>query len=865
MLALLDRIIQKFRVFVFFWLIIFPSVAISGVFTFDKVDFQQELNGGKIGSWSQLIFEVKNPRVDGRSYLGREKIRFSIDTDLAKNYNRTAIRFNNSWLTSRVYQSRQKTEAYIGSGKLSGAQKSDLATLTVFERTALAWIIVNSDELIAHALNSSVNVLFAPLSRPHWSNYLSKGVFEKNLRKNFGLVSEIRYLIRDHDDYAKHNKFLLKNKIQPGLVKLGYYRGAIDGLIGPATITAIKKLEKNYSVFPDGILIDPRELNFLAGGLDDLNSPLMKKQQLQNVSSSRPLLHISAAHFPNYKTPNTIQDIKVDISFKWLAKDHFFKINGHYDKINRVYTAADFCFILNEIPNTESACIDHSFYLQDAFNFKAYLKTIAKEDLNRERYKCKIVQDRYSEILKAISENEFITRLYESKRTDYILGAKRCIEYIDELKLGGSVIAENNTANGEADTLRSQVEKLKKSFQLKSILVDQITKQKDIAEKASTARQEVAKQLSLDIRRLETHKELQMQTIKRKNEQILFLEEQVSIAQSNSDNGEVSVLENEIKSVTGNLNKLLNKYDAQTIELNDAKTNLSVAMEQAVAYGADQTELELALKEKVNEISALTLEFRDAENLSSKLQSTLSSAEAKLKDDAAAFKIRIADLEAKVASLTTELSERTSLNVEPPKGFILSEDWFQYKQWITPSQMRFCSILHEYEIAKQEAASSGNQLLQNIAIRDRDSDVAALLNVSRSGQDGFRSWVSVVESVFAMDAMNPSSGKVELAAGVILKTPCNVTLGTGRVIDQIGNAASEFKYLAFDGDLIFSQLTSVRRGDPVLFDGTFERSKTGASEMFVTNKLGKEEKLEAYDRPADAPDMFVNITYLAKL
>tara|TARA_B110000211_G_scaffold183997_1_gene208597 strand:- start:1012 stop:2937 length:1926 start_codon:yes stop_codon:yes gene_type:complete len=641
MLALIVQIIQKIKVVVFFWVTIFPSVAISGVFTFDKVEFLEEQNGGKIGSWSQLIFEVQNPRVDGRSYLGQEKIRFSIG------HNKTDIKFSNSWLTSRVYLSTKSPVAYIGGDKLRWEEKNDLKTLTPFEWTALAWIIVNSDELIGHALNSPVNVLFAPLSRPHWSNYLSKGVFEKNLRKNFGLVSEIRYLIKDHDDYAKHNKTLLKNKIQPGLAKLGYYSGAIDGLIGPATVTAIKKLEKEFGLFPDGILIEPRELNLLAGG-----------------------------------------------------------------------------------------------------------------------------------------------------------GGS------DDLKLGESVAAENYTADSEASTLRSQVESLRESLKRKSILVDQITKQKDSVEKASAARQEVVTQLSLDIRKLEDVSKL---TVKRKNERILLLEE------------------------------------------------------QALAYRADQTDLELALGEKSSEISALTLEFRAAKNLNSKLQSTLSRVEEKLKNDAETLKIRIAGLEVQVASLTTELSESISLNVEPSQSFTLSEDWSQYKQWITPSQMRFCSILHEYEIAKEEAASSGNQLLQNIAIKNRDSNIAALLNASRSGQDGFRSWVSVVKSVFAIDAINPSSGKVELAAGVILKTPCNITLGTGRVIDQIGNATSEFKYLAFDGDLIFSQLTSVRRGDPVLFDGSFERSTTGASEKFVTNEFGKEQKLEAYDRPTDAPDMFVNITYLAKL
>ena len=85
------------------------------------------------------------------------------------------------------------------------------------------------------------------------------------------------------------------------------------------------------------------------------------------------------------------------------------------------------------------------------------------------------------------------------------------------------------------------------------------------------------------------------------------------------------------------------------------------------------------------------------------------------------------------------------------------------------------------------------------------------------------------------------------------------------MLDTADAAKSEFKYLAFEGDLIFSQLASVRRGDPVLFDGSFARSEAGSSEMFITNELGEEERLEAYEKPEDAPDMFVDITYLAKL
>ena len=254
----------------------------------------------------------------------------------------------------------------------------------------------------------------------------------------------------------------------------------------------------------------------------------------------------------------------------------------------------------------------------------------------------------------------------------------------------------------------------------------------------------------------------------------------------------------------------------------------------------------------------------------SSLQSEVELLTSKLKSDSKTYEKKIGDLENKISTLSQQLEiaqNQITASPDKPKEFVLSEEWQQYKQWITPSQMRFCTILHEYEIAREESANSGNQLLQNMAIKQRDKDISALLTSSRSGQagEGFRNWVSIVQSVFAMDSVNPDTGSTELAAGVILETPCGISVGTGRVLDALGTTKSEFKYLAFEGDLIFSQLASVRRGDPVLFDGSFARSEAGSSEMFITNELGEEQRLEAYEKPYDAPDMFVDISYLAKL
>ncbi|MDB4039403.1 hypothetical protein N9490_03025 [Planktomarina temperata] len=298
---------------------------------------------------------------------------------------------------------------------------------------------------------------------------------------------------------------------------------------------------------------------------------------------------------------------------------------------------------------------------------------------------------------------------------------------------------------------------------------------------------------------------------------------------------------------------------------NAMESQLSTALENLETYQLDLRNLEGILIRKDEENDNLVLRVSNEQVQNEKLRDALSQQQTDLENIIQEYEIRIADLEAEVLSLTAEVDERSTAPLTQRTRFELSKDWQVYKEWISPSQMRFCGILHDYEIAKREAALSGNQLLQNMAIKDRDKDIEALLSDSRNGQDGFRNWVSVVESVFAMNAFNPTSEEIELAAGVILKTPCNITLGTGRILDESGQSTSKFKYLAFDGDLIFSQLASVRRGDPVLFDGSFEKSASGGSEMIITNELGVSEKIDEYTKPADAPDMFVNIYYLVKL
>ena len=628
-----------YALFAFTFLVSTAGSVYADVFSFDEVKFERENSGGGTPQWSQLRFKVVGPRVSGRIY--KKVLSFTIDTSNTLKYNRTDIRFKEDWLLNkRWFNSTSKEDAYLGSRPFTTLEKREIFLLSSDERVVLAWIITNASELIEFAINT--DRIKKNSSLMQWKRMRKNGFFEDNLRKHFGTIPGIAKQINERDNYARHTPFLLKNRIQPALKQLGYYNGAIDGIIGRGTRRAIKDFERTQDIFPDGILRSRAELDLLKSAIAKKGSQSQVVRQAINVDKG-------------------IQDPQV----LELRK----KLEASEKRIE-------------------------------------YLSKLARTRLD-------LLKDAKKEIDKVESKNS---------------------------KLNANLLAVNKKLHAEEQTvrhLRNQLSDLKKAGNPEKL---------NATEKALLAKQQ--KVLSL------------------------------------------------------------------------------------------QSEVEL---------------------LTSKLKSQSTTYEKKL-----------GDLENKISTLSQELEiaqNQITASPDKPKEFVLSEEWQQYKQWITPSQMRFCNILHEYEIAREESANSGNQLLQNIAIKQRDKDISALLTSSRAGQsgEGFRNWVSIVQSVFAMDAVNPKSGNTELAAGVILETPCGISVGTGRVLDTLGAAKSEFKYLAFEGDLIFSQLASVRRGDPVLFDGSFARSEAGSSEMFITNELGEEQKLEAYEKPDDAPDMFVDISFLAKL
>ena len=145
-------------------------------------------------------------------------------------------------------------------------------------------------------------------------------------------------------------------------------------------------------------------------------------------------------------------------------------------------------------------------------------------------------------------------------------------------------------------------------------------------------------------------------------------------------------------------------------------------------------------------------DLRNVENANNSLKNDLSQARTKinslndkldvLRNSASA---EFAKAVAKIAMLEVELkkSENKFAELEKQKnstkngqqrGFVLSSEWDELKQWITPQQIRFCTILSDYDHEKVSAQESGNQLKQNLAIDNRDSDIDALL-LGRNSQE----------------------------------------------------------------------------------------------------------------------------------
>jgi len=351
-----------------------------------------------------------------------------------------------------------------------------------------------------------------------------------------------------------------------------------------------------------------------------------------------------------------------------------------------------------------------------------------------------------------------------------------------------------------------------------------------------------------------------------------------------NDNSSLQKLETEINVLKRNNEYFANLASDRLVEISKLKAKVAVQPDDGQLKKRADFLGELARKrleriaDLVKEVENLEKKTQEVQDLQQKtdfldelaakrlkrinvLQGDLSSAKKEL-DSVKKEKDDLTDI---VANLETEIAALDELSARENKSkFKLSEDWSMLERWVPAQQLRFCSILSEYSVAADEAAASMNQLKQNAAVTLRDENMQALLLPSPSGANSlFQNWIAKVEKVFVINLENGGIG-----AGIVLRTPCEVTIGSGaQVVNEAGSfKIEEFRAIALPDEPIFKQLEQLSNGDTVIINGGFITYVDGKDQSkFITNVDGIKKRLVESERPDNAPDYFVDITYLSQL
>ena len=351
-----------------------------------------------------------------------------------------------------------------------------------------------------------------------------------------------------------------------------------------------------------------------------------------------------------------------------------------------------------------------------------------------------------------------------------------------------------------------------------------------------------------------------------------------------NDNSSLQKLETEINVLKRNNEYFANLASDRLVEISKLKAKVAVQPDDGQLKKRADFLGELARKrleriaDLVKEVENLEKKTQEVQDLQQKtdfldelaakrlkrinvLQGDLSSAKKEL-DSVKKEKDDLTDI---VANLETEIAALDELSARENKSkFKLSEDWSMLERWVPAQQLRFCSILSEYSVAADEAAASMNQLKQNAAVTLRDENMQALLLPSPSGANSlFQNWIAKVEKVFVINLDNGGIG-----AGIVLRTPCEVTIGSGaQVVNEAGSfKIEEFRAIALPDEPIFKQLEQLSNGDTVIINGGFITYGDGKDlSKFITNVDGIKKRLVESERPDNAPDYFVDITYLSQL
>jgi hypothetical protein len=866
--------------------IFMPFGAQADILTFDSILSKGENNGDKnnSGSWTTLSFKILNPVIGTRRYLNRSSISFAIDSDRNINRTRSDIRIGTDWLRNRKFKSANNkwNSVWVGTGSLNGVQVADLRTFDNDEKVVFAWIIANSDELINYSLSKHKNM--PKRSRLTWERMARGQKFERNVRRFLG--ASARAELKQYDNFS-HSKLILKNTIQPKLKLLNYYNGAIDGIGGPKTTKAIKAFEKANGLLVDGKLFG-KERALLVSLANQKSTP---KKIFANKTSGQA---------NNDKDQNAeIAKLKKRIDRTSVRISALIKENNNLkSKINKAKQSNSSWdddlkntvrgqknIILQMRKRISSLMKERNKLLADkSGGSNKYLISTLENQLNT-------LQIRYDVILK---QRDKFRKAATQGGTNLSATADNQRNIIKTLRERiSSLTKERNTLLSEQYIALEGQDKLKESETRITNLVSEIAQFKSsikyLRNKFTELQKENNKlQVSLDSSLGNSSADKNQLSKLQNKYQKLYIE-------NNDIKIDFDKLDRKYKQLASGL-KAKNNKDTEKLQRLNEELSLSLQKQKILAYDAISQKSEFERKLKIAQTETMELnsqinDFSNIANANSTLKNDLSQARSqinslnnKLNASKNSASAELAKTEARIAMLEEELKKSKNKFAELEKqkslatngqqrGFVLSSEWDELKQWITPQQIRFCTILSDYDLEKVSAQESGNQLKQNLAIDNRDSDIDALLLGRNSQEKGyFRNWIGTVEQVFAIYQEN-ADGVEELAAGVVIKTPCNsVTVGSGRV-----KSADDERYegTAFPSDPIYSQLSQVSKGDPILFEGsllTYQdtgEANRSSKPRFFTNvdssvNDGEAEKAKKRDK-INAPDYFVKIDYLSKL
>jgi peptidoglycan hydrolase-like protein with peptidoglycan-binding domain len=772
--------------------IFFPIGAQADILTFDRILSQGENNGDKHngGSWTTLKFKILNPVIGTRRYLNRSSISFTIDSDRNINRTRSDIRIGTDWLRNRKFKSANNkwNNIWVGSGSLNGTQVSDIRSFDNDEKVVFAWIIANSDELIDYALAVEKNM--PKRSRLTWERMSRDQKFERNIRRFLNV--HVRAEIKKYDNFS-HSKLILKNTIQPKLKLLNYYNGAIDGIGGPKTTKAIKAFEKANGLLIDGKLFG-RERKLLVKLADQKSAPKKKyagnvtghkiqTKKTDKIANQTKMIktlrkRISTLVSENYILKSDIKSNKKPETNIEKKLNNTIKGQKNIIKLQRK-RVMDLIEERNKLRDNDNGVIStdpkkYKDLVNTTDNQRKIIKTLRSRISSLSKERNRLIED------KSGGSNKYLITSLENElntlqiRYDVIL--KQRDKFRKAATQGGSSLSA--TADNQRKIIKTLRERISSLIKERNTLRSEnyIASNKSSNLKKSEAR----------VAQLESEIDMLSRGIKFSRNKVSSLQQEniklqlsldSSVGNSETDKNQLSNLQDKYQKLykenniikidfdklDRNYKQLLSDFEAkgnedlQRLTKINEELSISLQKQKILAYDAisQKSDIEKDLKITRAESNRLGKQLSDLSNVStlnSSLKSELNEARYEinsLKDELEISKNgasadldeatdKIAELEAKLKKSKDKYveleSQISSSKTSKQKGFVLSSEWDELKQWITPQQIRFCTILSDYDREKVAAQESGNQLKQNLAIDNRDADIDALL-LGRNSQE----------------------------------------------------------------------------------------------------------------------------------